>query len=108
MGFFVKALHCDGALEFVKDDIGTHLKNCSITLQQTAPYAHSQNGTAEYFIHTLQDTAQVLLANSGLPDSFLMDAITTAQYLHNHLSTCSLPPDTTPHHIYHCCKPNLS
>ncbi|KAF5371384.1 hypothetical protein D9615_009690 [Tricholomella constricta] len=76
--------------------------------QITAPYAHSQNGKAERYIRTLEETAQTLLAESGLPPSFFGDAILTARYLRNRLPTSTLPADSTPFSIMENSKPDLS
>ena len=80
-GCQVHVICCDGAKELIEGDFGNYLTMCSIMQQITAPYAHSQNGKAECYIHTLEDGTQTLLADSGLPPSFWGDAILTIQYL---------------------------
>ena len=45
----VKAMRFDGALKFVKGALGDWLADQGIAVQQTAPYAHSQNGKAEQY-----------------------------------------------------------
>ncbi|SJL06868.1 uncharacterized protein ARMOST_10210 [Armillaria ostoyae] len=76
----VKKVHCDGAKEFTQGELGQHFKDSGIEVQMTALYAHQQNGKAERFIQTLEDDAQTLIADSGLPMSFWGDAVMTASY----------------------------
>jgi hypothetical protein len=107
-GHRVRAIHCDGAKELIEGKFAKHLLEKGITQQVTAPYAHSQNGKAERYVRTLEDGAQTLLAESGLPQSFQGDAILTIQYLRNQLPTTTLPNDTTPYECMEKSKPDLS
>jgi hypothetical protein len=70
----------DGAKEFCRGRLETHLTSHGISMQVTAPYAHSQNGKAERLIRTLEDGLQTLIADSGLPMSFWGDAVLTMAY----------------------------
>ena len=56
----------------------------------------------------MEESGQTLLADSGLPMSFWLDAILTSQYLRNCLPTSTLPADITPFESFTCRKPNLS
>lgn len=104
----VRAVRSDGALEFVAGALRDHLRSKGIVHQSTAAYAHQQNGKAERYIRTIEDTAQTLMADSGLPLSFLGDAVLTAQYLRNRLPTTTLPALTTPFEVMEQKKPDLS
>ena len=55
--------------------MGTHLESKGIALQRTVPYAHQQNGKSERYIQTIEEGGQALLADSGLPMSFWLDAV---------------------------------
>src|SRR5271155_5401827 len=57
----------DGAKEFTEGQMGDYLHSRGITLQITAPCAHSQAGKAEPYIRTIEDGLQMLLADSKLP-----------------------------------------
>ena len=81
---------------------------CGIEIQVIVPYAHSQNGKAEWYIHTLEDSAQMLLADASLPPEFLSDAVLTVQYLHNHSPTSTLPAPLTLYEVLKKKKPDLS
>ncbi|KNZ72056.1 Copia protein, partial [Termitomyces sp. J132] len=94
--------------EFIQGNLRDFLNERGIIIQPTVPYAHQQNGKAERYIRTIEDTAQTLMAESGLPMSFLGDAILTAQYLQNQLPTSTLPTLVTPFEVMEGSKPDLS
>jgi hypothetical protein len=107
-GNVVLNVRSDGAKEFIEGSFGAHLRAKGITHQIAAAYAHPQNGKAERYIRTLEETAQTLLADAGLPPEFYGDAVLTAQYLRNRLPTSTLPAITTPYEIMEQKKPDLS
>jgi hypothetical protein len=104
----VIAIRMDGAKEFSLGNMGAYLKSRGITMQITAPYAHSQNGKAERFVRTIEDGAQTLLADSKLTMSFWGDAALTMNYLHNRAPTVALPSGVTAFEMMNHRKPNLS
>ena len=104
----VKAARMDGTRELSTGDMGKYLRSRGIEVQVTAPYAHSQNGKAERYIRTLEDGAQVLLADSTLPSSFWGDAVLTVQYIRNRVPTSALSAGKTPFEVFHGKKPDLS
>ena len=73
----VVTVRCGGELELTSGKMGAHLTSKGITLQRTVPYAHQQNGKSERYIRTLEEGGQALLADSGLPMSFWLDAVLT-------------------------------
>ena len=107
-GNCIVAVRMDGAKEFSLGKLGDHLMSYGVVMQVTAPYAHSQNGKAECFVHMLEDGFQMLLADSGLPMSFWGDATLTMNYLRNHVPTSVLPSNTTPFKVMNKSKPDLS
>jgi len=107
-GNLVMKLRSDGPKELVQETFSNHVTAKSIEHQVTVPYAHSQNGKAEWYVCTLEDTAQMLLVDSGLPLKFYGDAVLTAQSLRNHLPTSTLPSPTTPFEVIEGVKPDLS
>ena len=92
----VLTIRCGGELELTAGKMGTHLASRGITLQRTVAYAHQQNGKSERYIRTIEEGGQALLADSGLPMSFWLDAVLTRQYLVNRLPTSTLPSNITP------------
>ena len=105
----VLSIRCGGELELSAGQMGDHITSKGIVLQRTVAYAHAQNGKSERYIRTLEEGGQALLADSGLPMSFWLDAVLTRQYLCNRLPTSTLPNDVTPFEsITNGRKPNLS
>ena len=95
----MKTIHCGGELELTAGQMGDHFTSKGIVVQRTVPYAHQQNGKSERYIRTIEEGAQALLADAGLPMSFWLDAVLTRQYLVNRLPTSTLPEDTTPYEV---------
>ena len=104
----VREVRLDGALEFTAGVMGRHFQSKGISVQVTAPYAHSQNGKAERYVRTLEDGGQTLIADSGLPASFWGDAVLTVQYIRNRVPTSTLPDNKTPFEVFFGKKPDLS
>ena len=105
----VLTIRCGGELELTAGKMGDHLTSKGIVVQRTVAYAHQQNGKSERYIRTIEEGGQALLADSGLPMSFWLDAVLTRQYLVNRLPTSTLPVDTTPFEaISNGRKPDLS
>lgn len=92
----VFTVRCGGELELTTEKMGAHFATKSVTFQFTVAYAHHQNGKSEHYIQTIEEGGQALLANSGLPMSFWLDAALTRQYLVNRLPTSTLPLNITP------------
>ena len=108
-GLRILAIRCGGELELTAGEMGTHLTSRGIVVQRTVAYAHEQNGKSERYIRTLEEGGQALLAGSGLPMSFWLDAVLTRQYLSNRLPTSTLPNNTTPFEsLTNGHKPDLS
>ena len=104
----VIAIRMDGAKEFSMGNMGTYLKSWGITMQITAPYAHSQNGKAEHFVCTIEDGAQTLLADLKLTMSFWGDTTLTMNYLCNRTPMVALPSGVTAFEMMNHRKPDLS
>ena len=89
--------------------MGTHFTSKGIVVQKTVPYAHQQNGKSQCYIRTVEEGGQALLADSGLPMLFWLDAVLTRQYLINRLPTSTLPANLTPYEVItNGRKPDLS
>ena len=98
-GVVVLTIRCGGELELTAGHMGTHLASKGIVVQRTVPYAHQRNGKSERYIRTIEEGGQALLADSGLPMSFWLDAVLTRQYLINRLPTSTLPENVTPFEV---------
>ena len=108
-GSTIISVRCGGELELTSGDMGRHFASKGISVQKTVPYAHQQNGKSERYIRTMEEGGQALLADSGLPMSFWLDAVLTRQYLMNRLPTSTLPDNITPFEVFtNGRKPDLS
>ena len=105
----ILAVRCGGELELTAGKMGDHFRRTGIVVQCTVPYAHEPNVKSEHYIRMLEEGGQALLAGSGLPMSFWLNAVLTQQYLCNRLPTSTLPNNVTPFEaLTNSCKPNLS
>lgn len=104
----VKVVRLGNAKEFMEGKMHEDLDDAGIAVQATAPYAHQQNGKIEWYIRTISDTAQALLADSKLRASFWGLAVSTAMYLCNRIPMKALAGHITPHEKMTKEKPNLS
>mmetsp|Transcript_28088 Transcript_28088/g.64805 ORF Transcript_28088/g.64805 Transcript_28088/m.64805 type:complete len:949 (+) Transcript_28088:100-2946(+) len=100
-GRSVKALQVDGAREFTGTSLTDWCKQKGIALQVSAPNQQWQNGIAERMNYTLFDSARCLLLDKEVPPYMWERAIHTAAYVRNTLPTAVLPPDLTPHYLWH-------
>jgi hypothetical protein len=108
-GVVVLNIRCGGELELTAGQMGNHFTSKGIVVQRTVPYAHQQNGKSERYIRTIEEGGQALLADTGLPMSFWLDAVLTRQYLINRLPTSTLSDGLTPFElITNGRKPDLS
>jgi hypothetical protein len=108
-GITILNIRCGGELELTAGPMGDHLASKGIVVQRAVPYAHQQNGKSERYIRTIEEGGQALLADTGLPMSFWLDAMLTRQYLVNRLPTSTLPDNLTPFElITDGRKPDLS
>lgn len=73
----------DGGGEFVNKILKKYFSEKGITVQNSLPYAHEQNGIIEHSNRTVQATMRVLLRDSGMDRNFWGLAILTGTYLHN-------------------------
>jgi hypothetical protein len=104
----VKFIRMDGAKELNEGVLDEFLKGFGADTQETAPYAHHQNGKAERYVRTIEDGGAAILAGSNLPASFWGDASLICQWLRNRCHTSTLPNGVTPYEMMHGQKPDLS
>ena len=103
----LKLLRTDNGGEFTSGRFKEHLSQHGIRHETTVPKNPEQNGTAERMNHTLMETVRSMLADSGLPQMFWAEALSTAVYLKNRSPTMSLP-ETTPFEVWSGEKPDVS
>lgn len=77
----LKLLYSDNGGEYVA--LQDNLDQQGIEWEYCAPYTPQQNGVAERLNRTLMETARTILQQSGLPDRFWGEAVSTAASLRN-------------------------
>jgi hypothetical protein len=96
---------CGG--EYLSRAFKDHLMEHRITHQLTVPYTPQQNGTAERLNRTLLNSTRSMLKQVNCDKIFLAEAVTTACYFKNRVTTAGLPNNTTPHEIRIGQKPDV-
>ena len=73
--------------EFTSTEFSTYCAELGVVRQLTSPYTPQQNGTVERRNQTVVGMARSMLKASGLPDSFWGEAVNTAVYILNKMTT---------------------
>lgn len=84
-----KILRSDRGGEYTGKQFKEYLKEEGITAQLTASYSPEQNGVAERKNRSIMEMARCMLIDSGLPNSFWGEAVSTAVFIHNRVITRS-------------------
>jgi hypothetical protein len=91
----IKRIHVDGGGEYSSTDYLGYLTECGIIKESTASYSAQQNGLSERCNRTIMDPARSMLKAASMPNQFSAEAINTAVYIKNRVSTRATP-NTTP------------
>ena len=83
----IPVLRTDNAKDYFNSTLGEYLSNHSIIHQNSYPYTPQQNGIVEWKNRHLLEIARSIMFTSHLPKYFWEDAILTATYLINHMSS---------------------
>ncbi|UYV76697.1 hypothetical protein LAZ67_14001794 [Cordylochernes scorpioides] len=101
----IQTIRTDNGREYVNRQVEDFLNQSGIKNQLTVPYSPAQNGVAERKNRSLMEMTRCMLFDSGLPQSLWAEAVTTANYLHNHIP--SKATDKTPFELWTNRKPSL-
>ena len=104
----LKALRSDNGGEYLSSEFKTFLEETGIQHQLTVAYTPQQNGVAERMNRTLLDLVRSMLHHKSLPKRLWAEALSTAVYVRNRVTSRSLPSDTTPFHLWFGKAPYLS
>lgn len=104
----VKSLRTDNGGEYISNAFKDYLLQNGISHQLTVAYTPQQNGVAERMNRTLIDLVRSMLHTAGIAKSFWAEALETAVYIRNRVSSRSLPKDKTPHHLWKKAIPDLA
>ena len=104
----IKTLRTDNGGEYTSKEFQLYLEQHGIVHQPTVAYSPQQNGVAERMNRTLMDLVRSMLHAKNMEKPFWAEALQTATYIRNRVTSRSLPNDTTPFHRWHGKAPNLS
>lgn len=101
------ALQTDNGREFDNHALRSHLTAHGAVLRLLCPYTSSQNGKAERIIRTMNDCIRSLLCQANMPDTFWVEALSTATYLLNQ-RPCQTSGTLTPFQLLLGITPDYS
>lgn len=105
-GHQVVTLRSDNGGEFTGESFSSWLRSEGIQHQTSAPYCPEQNGVAERDNRTIMEAARSMLHGRNLPPYLWAEAVNTAVYLLNRVSSSTVP--NTPYQTWHRKVPDLS
>nr|ABA95820.1 retrotransposon protein, putative, unclassified [Oryza sativa Japonica Group] len=100
----IKVLRSDQGGEYISKEFEKYCENAGIRRQLTAGYSTQQNGVAERKNRTINDMANSMLQDKGMPKSFWAEAVNTAIYILNRSPTKAVP-NRTPFEAWYGKKP---
>nr|ABA99612.1 retrotransposon protein, putative, unclassified [Oryza sativa Japonica Group] len=100
----IKVLRSDQGGEYISKEFEKYCENAGIRRQLTAGYSAQQNGVAERKNRTINDMANSMLQDKGMPKSFWAEAVNTAIYILNRSPTKAVP-NRTPFEAWYGKKP---
>lgn len=104
----IKTIRSDNGGEYNSSSFRQYLDSHGILHQTTIPYTPQQNGVAERMNRTLINLVRSMLQAKDVGKSFWAEALQTAVYIRNRVTSSSLPPNITPHHLWYSSPPDLS
>ncbi|XP_067216875.1 uncharacterized protein [Linepithema humile] len=100
------ALRTDNGKEYISSELTDFLKKEGIQHQLTVVYTPQQNGVAERKNRSLTESAKCMLLDAHLDNRFWGEAVLTAAYLQNRMTSRSI--DETPVELFIGEKPDIS
>ena len=78
----------------------SYFKHLGIVHELTASYTPQQNGIAENFNRPSLNMVLSMMHHMNVPKMFWAEALSTAVYIRNRVTSRSIPSNMTPHHIW--------
>ncbi len=104
----LKAIRTDNGGEYISAAFKNYLNEHGIEQQLTVSYTPQQNGVAERMNRTSMDLVRSMLFTAGLSKEFWAEALQTAVYVRNRVTSRALNSQETPHYLWTGSKPDLS
>jgi hypothetical protein len=102
----IRTLRSDNSGEYLSQAFKDHLMEHGITHQPIVPYTAQQNGAAERLNRTQLNSTRSMLKLMNCDKIFWAEAVTTACYIKNRVTTTGLPNNTTPYEVWIGKKPD--
>ncbi len=96
----IKAIRSDRGGEYMSNEFKTFMSQNGIHHQKTCSYTPQQNGVAERMNRTLKDLVRAMPVHNNVPDEFWAEALCTAAYIRNLVTSRALPRYMTPFHVW--------
>lgn len=106
-GLKIGSLRSDNGGEYVSAEFENYLKSKGIHHELTVAYTPQQNGVAERMNRTLMESSRSMLSHAGLPNSYWAEAVATAAYIRNRISTSAYKEQETPYERWYERKPSV-
>jgi len=107
-GTKIKILRSDDGGEYVSNAFKALLDDSGTTHQTTVPDTPQQNGVAEQLNRVLVEMARTMMRNEDVDQDLWADAIKTAVYIKNRVTSRALPVGKTPFELWTGNNPNVS
>ena len=104
----IKVLRTDRGGEYMSNAFHKYLAQRGIVQQLSTVETPQQNGVAERLNRTLLDLVRSMLHAKNLPKQFWAEALATAVYIRNRVTSKAIESDKTPHHLWKGLAPNLA
>ena len=106
-GRTIKVLRSDNGLEYCNRPMKDYMESLGIEHQTTAPYIPEQNGRAERDNRRIVECARTLLEAASMSRFLWAEAVNTAVYVLNRVSTTSRDREKTPFDVWNGKKPDV-
>jgi len=107
-GTKIKILRSDNGGEYVSNAFKALHDENGTTHQTTVPDTPQQNGVAELLNRGLVEMARTMMRHKNVDQDLWADAIKTAVYIKNRVTSRALPVGKTPFELWTGNKPNVS
>ena len=104
----VKEFGSDCGGEYTSNAFESFLVQSGIHHRLTCAYTPQQNGLAERMNRTLMYMVRTMLHHANMPAAYWAEALKTAVYIRNRVTSRTLPRNKTPYHFWNKTKPDLA
>ena len=104
----IKVLRSDRGGEYISNTLHEHFVQNGIQHQFSAPYTPQQNGVAERYNRTVMELVRAMLHHKNVDKRYWAEALFTACYIRNRVTSRGIPSDTTPFELFKGSKPKLA